>query len=290
MSTATATAAPAAAPSSSPSRTPAAPAASPAGAADEGDPFLASFGTDLVSLPEYKAAGTASLDFDGLLPAHRPLRLHEDLKGGCGGQLWPAGMVLARYLLRKYGDGGREEGGLVGQSIIELGAGGGLVGLAVALGCRLRGDDDGSINTTVLNEKDSSSPSLQPPLYITDQEPMFDLMVQNTALNNLTSLVRPLIFDWGTAPPPSLPLPPDVILAADCVYYEPAFPLLLQTLADLIGPRTVCWFCFKKRRRADAHFVKELKKRFDVKAVEDDEDKEVYKRQNIFLLRVTRKV
>ncbi|KAK8158567.1 putative methyltransferase-domain-containing protein [Phyllosticta citrichinensis] len=284
MSTTTAPAAVAAAAAAPPSPT-GTPAA--ASATEEGDPFLASFGADLVSLPEYKAAGTSKLDFDGLL-AHRPLELHEDLKGGCGGQLWPAGMVLSRYLLRKYGymDGG-DDRGLVGKSIVELGAGGGLVGLAVALGCRLHRDD----GSETVNEKPASDAtrSLSPPLHITDQQPMFDLMVQNTALNGLAARVKPVVFDWGAAPPAEIPLPPDVILAADCVYFEPAFPLLLRALEDLVGERTVCWFCFKKRRRADMHFVKDLKKRFSVDSVVDDPDKEVYGRENIFLLKVTKK-
>jgi hypothetical protein len=55
-------------------------------------------GEDLAPLPEYKAATTTALDFDGLLA--EPLKLHEDLKTGCGGQLWPAGMVLAKHMLR----------------------------------------------------------------------------------------------------------------------------------------------------------------------------------------------
>jgi hypothetical protein len=53
---------------------------------------------DLAPLPESKAAATTALDFDGLLP--EPLKLHEDVKTGCGGQLWPAGMVLAKHMLR----------------------------------------------------------------------------------------------------------------------------------------------------------------------------------------------
>ena len=59
-------------------------------------------GEDLTPLPEYKAATTTVLDFDGLLP--EPLKLHEDLKTGCGGQLWPAGMVLAKHMLRYHKD------------------------------------------------------------------------------------------------------------------------------------------------------------------------------------------
>lgn len=47
-----------------------------------------------------KAAGTTTTTFDGLLK--EPLLLKEDLKDGCGGQLWPAGMVLAKYLLCRH--------------------------------------------------------------------------------------------------------------------------------------------------------------------------------------------
>ena len=57
---------------------------------------------DLVQSPVHKVAGVSTVDFDGLLSP--PLRLQEDLSGGCGGQLWPAGMVLSKYMLRKYKD------------------------------------------------------------------------------------------------------------------------------------------------------------------------------------------
>jgi hypothetical protein len=55
-------------------------------------------GEDLTPLPEYKAASTTSINFSGLLEP--PLKLHEDLTSGCGGQLWPAGVVLAQQMLR----------------------------------------------------------------------------------------------------------------------------------------------------------------------------------------------
>ncbi|KAL5380338.1 hypothetical protein DPSP01_007912 [Paraphaeosphaeria sporulosa] len=213
---------------------------------------------DLVPPALIKSAGVSEVDFDGLLSP--PLKLQEDLKNGCGGQLWPAGMVLSKYMLRKH------KSDLNGKEIIELGAGGGLVGLAVALGC---GTD------TIL--------------HITDQEPMFELMKQNIVLNNLTSKVSAKIYDWGQPTPSGLPKYPDIILAADCVYFEPAFPLLQETLKDLIGEKTVCYFCFKKRRRADLQFMKVARKMFDVKEVEDDPDKKIYSRQSLFLYRVTKK-
>lgn len=59
-------------------------------------------GEDLTPLPAYKSAGTASVDFSGLLSA--PLKLHEDLSSGCGGQTWPAGMTLGKHMLRYHRD------------------------------------------------------------------------------------------------------------------------------------------------------------------------------------------
>ncbi|KAF2736463.1 hypothetical protein EJ04DRAFT_489993 [Polyplosphaeria fusca] len=214
---------------------------------------------DLVPPAAVKSAGVSEVGFDGLLSP--PLKLYEDLKNGCGGQLWPAGMVLGKYMLRHHRDD------LVGKEIVELGAGGGLVGLAVALGCRT--------TTTV---------------HITDQLPMFELMKRNIDLNGLSSNSTATIYDWGASPPSNIPSHPDIILAADCVYFEPAFPLLQQTLKDLIGEKTVCYFCFKKRRRADLQFMKMARKMFQVEEVQDDPDKAIYSKESLFLYRITRKV
>jgi hypothetical protein len=65
---------------------------------EENDVFEVSH--DLVPPAPIKSAGASEIDFDGLLSP--PLKLHEDLKNGCGGQLWPAGMVLSKYMLRKH--------------------------------------------------------------------------------------------------------------------------------------------------------------------------------------------
>ena len=59
---------------------------------------LFSLDEDLIPIRQQKPAGQTSLDFSGVL--NPPLLLHEDLKEGCGGQLWPAGMVLAKYILK----------------------------------------------------------------------------------------------------------------------------------------------------------------------------------------------
>ncbi|KAJ5787419.1 hypothetical protein N7457_002409 [Penicillium paradoxum] len=207
---------------------------------------------------ELKAATTTDITFDGLLK--EPLLLKEDLTNGCGGQLWPAGMTLAKYLLR------RHAADLSDKSIVELGAGGGLVGLAIARECQL-----------------------EQPLYITDQEPMFSLMKSNIQLNNLGPKATAAILNWGEPIPSQIPSQPDVILAADCVYFEPAFPLLITTLKDLLGPNSVCYFCYKRRRRADMRFMKMAKKAFHMEPVLDDPGADGYNRENIFLYTIRAK-
>jgi hypothetical protein len=168
---------------------------------------------------------------------------------------------------------------------LELGAGGGLVGLGVALGC-----------------------SIDNPIYITDQKNMLPLMEQNVDLNGLQFRVVSLVLNWQVYALKSDqhcsnrifrgdPLPqaviqqkPNVILAADCVYLEPAFPLLLATLQQLLKlcEDAVIYFCFKKRRRADMQFMKNAKKKFMVEEIEDV-DRENFSREGLFLYTFKRK-
>ncbi|CAG8056555.1 unnamed protein product [Penicillium salamii] len=207
---------------------------------------------------ENSAAVTTAVSFDGLLK--EPLKLKEDIKDGCGGQLWPAGMALAKYLLSRHATD------LTDKSIVELGAGGGLVGLAIARGCQL-----------------------EHPIYITDQEPMFSLMKDNIRLNNLDPNATAAILNWGEPIPSQIPSKPDVIIAADCVYFEPAFPLLITTLQELLGPNSVCYFCYKRRRRADQRFMKMAKKAFEMEEIRDDAGASTYNRDNIFMYTIRAK-
>ncbi|KAI9701529.1 MAG: hypothetical protein M1836_001585 [Candelina mexicana] len=213
---------------------------------------------ELIQSPTHKHANTSVIDFDGLLTT--PLSLHEDLTEGCGGQLWPAGMVLARYMLQQNKDA-----------------------YIAGLSAHLRIDLPDKVLTIEGSLAIATGCNFQEPLYITDQKPMLALMQQNVRLNNLDACVLPAVLDWGEPIRSTIPVHPDVLLAADCVYFEPAFPLLQNTLCQLIGPKTTCYFCFKKRRRADLQFMKAARKMFNVREITDDLNKEAYKKENIFL-------
>ncbi|KAF8474923.1 putative methyltransferase-domain-containing protein [Kalaharituber pfeilii] len=226
---------------------------------DPSDSEVEPLSEELIPLAPRLEARITETDFDGLLSP--PLRLHEDLTKGCGGQIWPAGNLLAKYVLRNY-----DIEKLKGKRAVELGAGGGLVGLAMA----------------------SAFKDSRMELYITDQEPMMDLMRRNAELNNST--VRVELLNWGEPLPACVVSSPvDIVLAADCVYFEPAFPLLEQTLIDLVTEDTLVLFCFKKRRRADLRFMKSINKRLQVTEVTDYPEYEECSRESIFLYSMRKK-
>ena len=124
-------------------------------------------------------------------------------------------------------------------------------------------------------------------IHLTDLAPMIPLIKKNVSLNpTLLSPVHPSILSWGCSSPSTssiIPVHPDILLAADCVYFEPSFPLLTATMQDLIGPNTVCYFCFQKRRRADMAFLKGLRKIFDVRDVMDDPEKPIWQQTALFM-------
>ncbi|KAG7448922.1 S-adenosyl-L-methionine-dependent methyltransferase [Guyanagaster necrorhizus] len=168
---------------------------------------------------------------EGLSPSEEPLvvTLSVDASPGCGGIVWPAGQILSNYLVRTL------RSFLQGKTVLELGSGTGLVGIVAAkLGAKV---------------------------YVTDQAPLLDIMRRNVLRNNLASSCTVSELNWGEPTPADIPAP-DVVLAADCVYFEPAFPLLVQTLCDIYENKPEILFCYKKRRKADKRFFAILKKSF----------------------------
>ena len=92
------------------------------------------------------------------------------------------------------------------------------------------------------------------------------LMTENTKLNDLEDQVIPAVLNWGD-PLPDYCQNVDLILAADCVYLESAFPLLEKTLLDLTTNGIPILMAYKKRRKADSKFFKAIKKNFIVNEV-----------------------
>lgn len=127
------------------------------------------------------------------------------------------------------------------------------------------------------------------PIYAKNHRPLLDIMNQNVALNGLQDSVVVQELNWGSEIPSLGEIA--MVLAADCVYFEPAFPLLVQTLVDLAklaGPKCDILFCYKQRRKADKRFFALLKKQFTWSDVEDGQER-TYNREGISLYRLKAK-
>jgi protein N-lysine methyltransferase METTL21A len=206
---------------------------------------------------------TYSLD---VTPSCRLVLAHDPLVG-TGGLLWPAGEVLARYLLTPTAASHASVSLLKDKKVVELGSGTGVVGLscAAAMGdCKHRGS-----------------------LVLTDLHQVLPILRRNVDLNDLADSVSVRALPWGEGVPDDL-TDCDVVLAADCVYLEHLFQPLIDTLQQLmVKEGAVAYLSYKKRRKADTRFFKLLRKRFlvqklDAGALGTDRD-------NIHLYRVNRK-
>lgn len=221
---------------------------------------------DLLPSRPTENLGESFLTFDGLLPAPG-LKVTEDGgAAGCGGKLWPAGELLSRYMIRT-----NDQYNGKFTNILELGSGTGLVGLAIA---SLRRE-----------QKDLK-------VWVTDQENMISLMNQNIALNDLEDTVKAEVLNWGDELPAyATENKIDVVLAADCVYLEAAFPLLEKTLLDLTAVENppLVLMSYKKRRKADARFFKHMKKFFVFEEIKDHMDYDKFIKDSVFLYKIKRK-
>ncbi|KAF3916002.1 hypothetical protein AA313_de0209720 [Arthrobotrys entomopaga] len=197
---------------------------------------------------------------DGVL-TKSPLRLVENLTNGCGGQLWPAGIRLAKYFISRYKD---DANALVGKRIIELGSGGGVTGLAIGLELDQIGGEV---------EKNGCE------FWMTDMSAMMELMQENVVFNGLQDKIKCGLLDWADPLPDFVTKKPvDIVLAADCVYFEPAFPLLERTLCDIAGTDT----------EADLRFIKAIRKKFTLTEIKD-EGHEEYTKESIYLYLMKKK-
>ncbi|KAI7871981.1 putative methyltransferase-domain-containing protein [Mucor mucedo] len=221
---------------------------------------IAEYG-DFIQREQEVVAHIGAVNFEGL---NEPVLLSQDLSGGCGGKIWECAEIIVNYFVWKNGQG---EGSLFkDKTIIEIGAGTGLVGLAVAKIC----------------------PDLKQ-LIITDQIAMMNLMQENTKLNNLGHLVKPKILNWGEEIDQEF-LEADVILASDCIYMEEAFIPLIETFFALTtNKNAIIYLMYRKRRNADKRFFQMAKKKFEFTDIMDDPNRDVYTRRGFRLFAVKRK-
>ncbi|NXB50851.1 MT21A methyltransferase, partial [Leucopsar rothschildi] len=188
--------------------------------------------------------------------ASRTIRLQQDWRRlGVAAVVWDAAIVLCAYLEMEGID-------LKDRSVIELGAGTGLLGIVVTL---------------------LVSPVLLSPLgarvTITDRAAALELLESNVQANLPPELCPRAVvkeLTWGkdldNFPPGAF----DFVLGADIVYLEETFAELLQTLEHLCSERTVILLSCRIRYERDLQFLKMLRERFSVAEVHYDSSKDVH--------------
>ncbi|AET38818.1 putative protein-lysine N-methyltransferase Ecym_3328 [Eremothecium cymbalariae DBVPG len=240
---------------------------------------FASVFEELVPTPPIEHLGASDLSFQGRLDP--PLKIYEDGgESGCGGKVWIAGELLCDFLLEKSKDGQLlskfVKNGKQFNKVLELGSGTGLVGLCIGM-------------HNIMHEVNDMD------VYITDIDTLCPLMARNVRMNNLEGRVHPRELFWGDELPAEFrnkDSPVDLILAADCVYLEKAFPLLEMKLLELTANQEVqpvVLMSYRKRRKADKKFFLKIKKHFVITELTDFKRYDEYIKQRTHIFQLVRR-
>lgn len=261
--------------------------ASPAAAETLSFPLAAA---DVFGTPAETTGGALGVDFVearaphtlvdvGALPesvAGRPrvkstLRLAQRMgEGGIGAVVWNCGRALAHALPRLP----EAAGGAfpAGTTVLELGCGTGLVGLA----CWLRGAD----------------------ATLTDLPDISPLAEENAiAVAGVDGALPPGLaiepHAWGTPLSPSLEAaaPYDVVVGSDCLYDAKALPGLLKTLLATTDAKSVVYLAYKRRvEEREQPFFAELEAAFsDVALTKADAVPEAWRGTGLHVVRLAGK-
>ncbi|NWU49444.1 MT21A methyltransferase, partial [Dromas ardeola] len=190
------------------------------------------------------------------------IRLRQDWRRlGVAAVVWDAAVVLCAYL---------EIGGidLRDRSVIELGAGTGLLGIVATL-----------LGKSFFVSLFKAIYKCSAHVTITDRAAALEFLESNVQ-TNLPSELRPRAvvkeLTWGKDLDNFLPGAFDFILGADIVYLEETFAELLQTLEHLCSEQTVILLSCRIRYERDHKFLKMLRGRFSVYEVHYDSSKDVH--------------
>ncbi|NXO72132.1 MT21A methyltransferase, partial [Phainopepla nitens] len=201
--------------------------------------------------------------------ASRTIRLQQDWRRlGVAAVVWDAAVVLCAYLEMEGID-------LRDRSVIELGAGTGLLGIVVTL----LGKGFFVVSTKEPAGVRALYSTCRARVTITDRAAALEFLESNVQAN-LPPELRPRAvvkeLTWGkdldNFPPGAF----DFVLGADIVYLEETFAELLQTLEHLCSERTVILLSCRIRYERDLQFLKMLRQRFSLSEVHYDSRKDVH--------------
>ncbi|RLN87450.1 hypothetical protein BBJ28_00009394 [Nothophytophthora sp. Chile5] len=191
--------------------------------------------------------------------------------------VWDAALLLADYLQAKASDTTQSNGRsddharfhFQDKKVVELGAGVGLVGMALAvLGARVVLTDQNyalpllnkNVAANFLNREESepSAPS------VATVVPVVEACQWGEPFESCGHLQR-----WAKST--------DVVVFSDVLYHESAFLLLIKTLHELVSPSTDVFFSFETRSTTiEANFLCKLEETFDVELISREANARVF--------------
>ncbi|KAJ2887828.1 Protein-lysine N-methyltransferase efm6 [Coemansia asiatica] len=178
---------------------------------------------------------------------------------GVGSTVWDAGLVLAKYLDRQTEEGKLD---LANKTVLELGAGTGIVGIALA--------------------------RLQPQcsVFLTDKQELLPLLQRNIMLNDAANASAECL-DWCRPEHRAgrwAGNKPDLILVSDGIWASDLHRPLAETLAQLAGANTRVLIAFETRKfDEEARFVALWSERFRFRDIKPAEQHRVMQSEDIFL-------
>ncbi|KAJ1797037.1 Protein-lysine N-methyltransferase efm6 [Coemansia sp. RSA 2399] len=211
------------------------------------------------------------MDFDGLIEYEldisrtdaSPVRVLQDAAGsakcGVGSTVWDAGIVLAKYVDWQTSEGKLD---LSGKTVLELGAGTGIVGITLAC--------------------------LQPKctVVLSDKEELVPLLERNISLNKAHPNTSAKCVDWTNPEHREnvTAAPPDLILVSDGIWMKDLHAHLAETLAQLAGSNTTVLLAYETRAfDEEAQFMALWSTHFRFHDIKPQEQHPVMQSEDIFL-------
>ncbi|KAL3279541.1 hypothetical protein HHI36_017048 [Cryptolaemus montrouzieri] len=195
------------------------------------------------------------------------LNFYQKIEGDVSCVVWDASIVLAKYLEKKCNE---NRGYLKNCKIVELGAGLGCVGITASC-----------LGATVVSTD------------LPDCIPFLELNInknRNVWSKHGKLTTKSLI--WGRDE--ELEFVPDMILLADCVYYEESINPLIKTLVNLAGPETEVILCQEMRESVKQQkcwriFMDHLEEHFKIEHINLSEQHDEFCSSDIIILRLKKK-
>ncbi|XP_060576625.1 protein N-lysine methyltransferase METTL21D-like [Ruditapes philippinarum] len=193
------------------------------------------------------------------------LQINQCEVGDVGCVVWDAAIVLAKYLESEDFHKGTD---LVDKNVVEIGAGTGVVGLmAASYGAKVS-----------ITDLDQFVPLMQ--LNIDTNKQLFQHPVQ----------AKELV--WGSEVKTEYQ-DVDILLLADCIYYEESLEPLIKTMDDLCGTDTCIYCCYEERttdnkpalQRKFLHMVGKL---FQIEKIPLHRQDSQFCSEDIHILKLTR--